>query len=75
MKHRETTNNKIEHIKDGDFVEHRTFKGDETSGPARIAEYDGRKVVLVPGRWVKDIAVQQHRILAIFRDGKEIIRF
>jgi hypothetical protein len=66
---------KINHIQNGDFVEHKTLNKIETSGPVEIVEHEGRKIVLIPGKRIAKVAVQEHNIKAVFRDGKEIIRF
>jgi hypothetical protein len=66
---------KINHIQNGDFIEHKTLNKIETSGPVEIAEHEGRKIVLIPGKKTPKVAVQEHNIKAVFRDGKEIIRF
>jgi hypothetical protein len=67
---------KLAHIQPGDFLEHRGLHSLEYLGPVELHQgQDGRTIILVPGRLVDKVAVQEHRICAVLRDGKEVIRF
>ncbi len=66
---------KLEHTQKGDYIEHQGLTKVEKLGPIEIIEGESGKIILVPGRMVRQVAVQEHRILAVFRDEKEIIRF
>lgn len=64
--------NKLDHIQNGDYIEYQSLAKIELLGPVEIA--DGQ-IILVPGKKTAKVALQSHRILAVFRAGKEIVRF
>jgi hypothetical protein len=67
---------KLAYIQAGDYLEYRGRLAREYRGPVELSPgQDGKTIILVPGIVVDKVAVEQHRILAVLRDGKEIIRF
>lgn len=70
---------KLEHIQEGDYLLVDTlFTGEKIRGPVSFYKDEDKTIVLVPSThpvYHGSIAVSLRQILAIYRDGKEVVKF
>jgi len=68
--------NKLAHIREGDYLRIKVMGEEETRGPVSLHPGEDHTIILVPGNKTPlPIAIQQHSILAVIRNGIEVTRF
>jgi hypothetical protein len=69
---------KVDYIEIGDMLEYRSLHGISKVGPVITIRQlpGGKRIVLISGMWKSAPEVlEMHRILAVYRDGSQVIRW
>lgn len=66
---------KLAYIREGDYLRVRGLDEEEILGPVSLHPGESKTIILVPGKLTEQVAVLQHRILAVISNGIETIRF